>query len=204
MLPAIRALLLLFMAMVHTERVRNEKVIVMEGSIKPGETEALHSHPASLAVYLQGGALEVTPDGGQPQTVAPKRGDVVFREAQRHTVKNIGSTEVRSVRIDFLGAPQAAPWGTAGLSPNYKLLFDNQYARVYDIRIPAGTKEPQHAHKDRVVVCLSGAQLEHILPDGRTEVSTLKTGEVAWRRGGTHIGHNLGKTDLWVIAIEPK
>ena len=30
------------------------------------------------------------------------------------------------------------------------------------------------------------------------------TGEIAWRRGGTHIGHNLGKTDLWVIAVEPK
>ena len=36
------------------------------------------------------------------------------------------------------------------------------------------------------------------------EISTLKTGEIAWRRGATHVGHNLGKTDLWVIAIEPK
>jgi hypothetical protein len=34
--------------------------------------------------------------------------------------------------------------------------------------------------------------------------STLKTGEVVWRLGGTHIGHNLGHTDLWVIAVEPK
>lgn len=90
------------------------------------------------------------------------------------------------------------------LSPNYKLLFENQYTRAYDIRIPAGTKEPQHTHKDRVVVCLSGAKLKHLLPDGREEPSTLKTGESAWRRGGTHIGQNLGDTDLWVIAVEPK
>jgi hypothetical protein len=42
------------------------------------------------------------------------------------------------------------------------------------------------------------------MPDGRTETSTLRTGEIAWRNGGTHIGQNLGKTDLRVIAIEPK
>jgi hypothetical protein len=55
-----------------------------------------------------------------------------------------------------------------------------------------------------VVVSLSGAELEHILPDGTKQPSTLKTGEVVWRLGATHIGHNLGHTDLWVIAIEPK
>jgi hypothetical protein len=31
-----------------------------------------------------------------------------------------------------------------------------------------------------------------------------KTGEIVWRRGGTHIGQDLGATDLWVIAAEPK
>ena len=25
-----------------------------------------------------------------------------------------------------------------------------------------------------------------------------------WRLAATHVGHNLGKTDLWVIAVEPK
>jgi hypothetical protein len=34
--------------------------------------------------------------------------------------------------------------------------------------------------------------------------TTLKTGEVAWRPGGTHAGQNVGKTGLWVIAPEPK
>jgi hypothetical protein len=42
------------------------------------------------------------------------------------------------------------------------------------------------------------------MPDGRREAATLKTGEIAWRRGVTHVGHNIGKTDLWAIAIEPK
>jgi hypothetical protein len=75
---------------------------------------------------------------------------------------------------------------------------------VYDIRIPAHTREPQHTHKALVVVCLSGATLKHLMPDGTEEPSTLKTGEVGWRLDATHIGQNLGQTALWVIAIEPK
>jgi hypothetical protein len=34
------------------------------------------------------------------------------------------------------------------------------------------------------------------MPDGREEPSTLRTGEIAWRLGATHIGQNLGTTDL--------
>lgn len=91
-----------------------------------------------------------------------------------------------------------------GLSPNYKLILENQFARTYDIRIPAHTNEPQHTHRDRVVICLSGAVMKHLFPDGREEPSTLTTGETAYRPGTTHIGQNLGDTNLWVIAVEPK
>jgi quercetin dioxygenase-like cupin family protein len=111
---------------------------------------------------------------------------------------------LRIVWTEYLGKGSSENWGTTGLSPNYKLLFENQYGRVYDIRIAAGTSEPRHSHHDRIVICLSGAELKHEMPDGRKETSTLKTGEIVWRRGGTHVGHNLGKTDLWAIAIEPK
>ncbi len=119
-------------------------------------------------------------------------------------IRNTGSSDLHFVRTEFLTDGSGETWGTTGLSPNYKLLIENQYTRTYDIRIPAGTREPQHTHQARVVVCLSGAELKHLMPDGREEPSTLKTGEVAWRSGGTHIGQNLGKTDLWVIAIAPK
>jgi hypothetical protein len=111
---------------------------------------------------------------------------------------------LRFVRIDFLTAGKEETWGMLGLSPHYVMLLENKYGRAYDIKIPAQTFEPKHTHHDRVVVCLSGAELEHILPDGTIQPSTLKTGEVVWRPGATHVGHNLGRTNLWVIAVEPK
>jgi hypothetical protein len=188
----------------QTETVRNEKVVVTESRLKPGETESLRGGFASATVYFEDGSLEIAAGGGRPERVRVKRGEAVFRAPQDRIVRNSGSSEIHSVRVDFLRAGGAEMWGTAGLSPNYVLLFENQYARVYDIKIPAHTREPQHAHKDRVVVCLSGATLKHLMPDGHEEPSTLKTGESGWRRGGIHIGQNLGDTNLWVIAIEPK
>jgi hypothetical protein len=40
--------------------------------------------------------------------------------------------------------------------------------------------------------------------DGSKEKSSLQTGDIFWRLAATHIGHDIGLTDLWVIAIEPK
>jgi quercetin dioxygenase-like cupin family protein len=190
----------------ETEKLRNDKVAVYEGAIRPGARVTMDRNLASVTVYSQGGTVEVALEGEKPQKTAVKRGDVVFQPAKRQVLRNVGSSEVHFVRVEFLGSgrPGTAAWGAAGLSPNYRVLVENQYARVYNIAIPAGTDEPQHTHKDRVVVCLSGSQIMHLMPDGRREPSSLKTGETAWRRGGTHIGQNLGKTNFWAIAVEPK
>jgi hypothetical protein len=182
-----------------TEAVRNDRVVVRDETIGTGETVTWSGGHPSEVVYLTDGALEIA---GVSTRV--KRGDAVFETAKSRVVKNTGASDVHFARIEFLGSGLAETWGRTGISPNYKLLFENQYARLYDIRIPAGTKEPQHTHHDRVVVCLSGAHLKHLMPDGREEPSDLKTGEIGWRRGATHIGQNLGETDLWVIAVEPK
>lgn len=179
--------------------VRNDRVVVTDQTLRPGESVAWTAGHPSEIVYFTDSALDF--DGVR---LFPRRGDTAFYEAAAHTVRNAGTAEAHFARIEFLGAGNPETWGVSGLSSNYKLLFENRYTRVYDIRIAAGTNEPQHTHHERVVVCLSGAYLKHLMPDGREEPSTLKTGEIAFRRGATHIGQNLGNTDLWVIAVEPK
>jgi quercetin dioxygenase-like cupin family protein len=184
------------------EKLKNEKVVSLEYTLKPGESAPVDGRPA-VTVYFDNGSLEFTARGNA-QKSSVNRGDVVFQPAQPGEIRNTGSSDIHFVRSEFLTGGVAETWGRTGLAPNYKLLIENQYTRVYDIKIAAGTREPQHTHHARVVVCLSGAQLKHLMPDGREEPSTLKTGEVTWRPGSTHIGQNLGNTDLWVIAIEPK
>ena len=197
-------LLMLSWAAAATPILRNDRVITYQETISAAATESAGDGLSSATVFLNDAVVSRTPDGGRQVTFAVKRGDVIFRGPNDGRIQATGGMEVRLVRIEFCGAESKVVWGRTGLAPNYQLLIENGYARIYDIRVPAGTSEPRHTHHDRVVVCLSGAQLRHILPDGRTEDSSLKTGDCLWRAGQTHVGRNLGQTDLWVIAVEPK
>ena len=192
------------LAATPTPLIKNDQVIATEETLRPGQAEAAGNGLPSITVFLSDGVVQRTPDGGKPVTTPVKRGEVIFRRPRDGKLTATGAAEMRLVRVEFSGAESKVVWGTTGFGPDSKMLVENGYVRAYDIRIPAGKNEPQHTHHDRVVVCLSGAQLRHLLPDGHEEDSTIKTGECLWRRGQTHIGKNIGATDLWVIAIEPK
>jgi hypothetical protein len=186
------------------EKIRNEKVVVTEVTLAPGESEALPDKLPSMVVYMTDGVAEVVPDQGKRHKDPVKEGQTVYQSAAPGILRNAGVSPLHFARIQFLTAGKPDTWGMTGLAPGYVVLLENRYARAYDIRIPSHAFEPQHTHHDRVVVALSGAELEHILPDGTHQPSALKTGEIGWRLAATHVGHNLGATDLWVIAVEPK
>jgi len=189
------------LAATSTEKVRNDKVVVTECMLGPGEAEAsAETHPAMI-VAISGGTFAI---GDKAETRSVGEGRVLPLPAKSQPLHNAGTKPIHYVRIDFLTEGNPETWGTTGLAPNYKVLHEDQYSRTYDIRIPPHESEPQHTHHARVVVSLSGAHLEHILPDGTHQPSDLKTGEIAYRPAATHIGHNLGDTPLWVIAVEPK
>ena len=186
------------------EKIRNPKVLVTEITLAPGESEAAADAHPSMIVYMTAGTVLHGTVRNERIPRPVDEGEVAFFAVGEQPVNNAGPMPLHFVRIDFLTDGSPETWGKTGLAPNYLMLAENQYARAYDIRILSQTFEPQHTHHDRVVVCLSGAELEHILPDGTHQPSTLETGEIVWRPGATHVGHNLGTTDLWVIAVEPK
>jgi hypothetical protein len=187
-----------------TEVFRNDKVLVTEETLAPGEQETVAGEHPSVVVFLGGDAVQGKYVDGRQRQDAVLRGEVLNEAAGRRIVTNTGHAPLKLVRVEFLTAGDGETWGMTGLPPNYKVDFEDRHSRTYEIRIAPHAWEPQHTHHARVVVCLSGAQLEHVLPDGSVQPSTLKTDEVTWRPGQTHTGHNLGDTDLWVIAIEPK
>ena len=186
------------------DKIRNDKVLAVEVALAPGESETIPEQYPSMVVYMAPGVVELTRADGAKQRAAVKEGETVFQAAHAGSIVNAGAARLDYVRVEFLTAGRDVTWGMTGLPPNYKMLIENRFARAYDIRIPAHSFEQLHTHHDRVVVSLQGATLEHLLPNGQIQPSTLKTGEIVWRLGATHVGHNLGSTDLWVIAIEPK
>lgn len=186
------------------EVLKNEKVVVTEETLPPGESEAITGDHASVVVYLAGDEAEITFAGGPWRAETVTRGETVNEPAWAATLTNTGAQALRLVRVEFLTAGKRETRGTSGLAANDKVLFEDDHSRTYDIRLAAHAWEPRHTHRDRVVVCLSGARLEHVLADRSVQFSTLRANEVAWRAGETHKSHNLGRTDLWAIAVEPK
>ena len=185
-------------------KLKNDKVSVTEETMAPGEAEPLPDARPNIVVYLSGSEVTIVPRRGKGANEAVRRGETVFEPAGTKSLKNSGPSELRYVRVEFLTAGKQETWGMTGLPPTYKLLVENRYARAYDLKIPPHGYEPRHTHHARVVIALSGATLEHILPNGQKQPSSLKTGEIVWRPGATHVGHNLGSTELWVICVEPK
>jgi ketosteroid isomerase-like protein len=86
-----------------------------------------------------------------------------------------------------------------------KLLFENSFVRVFDIRVPPGTFEPRHSHARGVTVALSDYDNEtKRFPDGRVNRGHTKFGDVRWAEPVTHEARNVGTTEQRVVRIELK
>jgi hypothetical protein len=88
---------------------------------------------------------------------------------------------------------------------NYKLIIDNQFVRVLEARIPAGTEEKPHRHLKGVSVCLTEYTLEsRNLPDGPWVRNERKVGTTYWSDASLHQVRNVGTTTSHTIRIELK
>ncbi len=82
------------------ERLNNSEVRVLEYSSKPGQKEAMHSHPAVMLYVIQGGKLKSTAPDGTSKVVDYKTGDIQWREAVTHSGENVGTTEMKSLLVE--------------------------------------------------------------------------------------------------------
>ena len=88
---------------------------------------------------------------------------------------------------------------------NYKVILENQFVRVLEARIPAGTEEKPHRHLKGVSVCLTEYTLEsRILPDGPWTRNERKVGTTYWSDASLHQVRNVGTTQSHTIRIDLK
>ena len=86
----------------------NEKTRVLEFISRP-RTEVCgvgkHSHPAHLTVLLSDAKVRITLPDGKKVEASNKAGDVMWGEAETHSVENIGGNDVRALIIEYKDAP---------------------------------------------------------------------------------------------------
>jgi len=90
--------------------------------------------------------------------------------------------------------------------PAHQLVLQNEYVRVFEIRLPPGGATLWHVHlHDGVVVGLSDATIEDQPEDGKAETIHPHRGEVAYgatSTARTHRVRNVGETTFHIVYIE--
>ena len=79
----------------------NDKVRVLEFTVKPGEKTGMHSHPEHILYSLTGGMMKTTLSDGKTSETTTKAGNIRWIEAVTHDNENVGKTEIHALVIEL-------------------------------------------------------------------------------------------------------
>ena len=83
-------------------KLENSRVRVLEATLKPGDKEKTHSHPAYVIYVIEGGKFRNHAADGTVTDGEFKTGDVIYREPiPQHWAENIGSTTIRLELVEL-------------------------------------------------------------------------------------------------------
>jgi hypothetical protein len=84
-----------------------------------------------------------------------------------------------------------------------KLVMENAFVRVFEVRVAPGIAEPRHTHARGLTIALSDYDNEtKSFPDGGVNRRHATFGEVRWAEPVDHEAKNVGTTEQHVIRIE--
>ena len=82
-------------------RFENDRVRVLERTLRPGEREKEHSHPSYLIIVAKGGRVRDHGADGKVAEVEIKTGDVLYREPKTHWSENVGETDIDVIVVEL-------------------------------------------------------------------------------------------------------
>lgn len=86
----------------------------------------------------------------------------------------------------------------------YKVLFENERARMLEVRMKPGESTAMHSHPDYLVYLLSEGKVRFTSPSGEIGEVELPSGTVMWREAEEHATDNVGATEVHALFFEPK
>ena len=87
----------------HVYRVimENDRVRVLDTTMKPGDTTAMHSHPAVVVDAISGGKFKFTSPDGQSMEMDVPAGQAMYMDASEHATENVGTTEGHVILVEL-------------------------------------------------------------------------------------------------------
>ncbi len=86
----------------------NDQVRVLRITYGPHEKSAMHSHPASVIVFLTDANARFTMPNGKTQDVAVKAGKVQWADPSTHLPENLTDKPMEVIQVEFKAKPAAA------------------------------------------------------------------------------------------------
>jgi hypothetical protein len=195
--------------------IENEFVRVFDIHVSPGVFEAKHSHARGITIALSDYTNDATSPDGKVSRGQAKFGDVRWAEPVTHEARNTGTTEQQVIRIELKTDQPADSHVATGASDELdslvacketqKLIFENQFVRAIDDRIPAGVAEPKHRHAHGLTITLADWDSETVTyPGSQMSRRHATLGEVRWTEPLMHVVRNVGQTASHTVRIELK
>lgn len=199
-------------AVVHEDpRVRVVRLSIPEQAALP-----LHDRPRRVVVSLTANHVRLARSDGTTSVTRTEAGTVAWSEPAVRSVANLGG-RVENIVVELKGAdapaaPVAAPPRPSPPDyldePRHRWMFENQYVRVYDVRIPPGaTTEIHHHAYDQLAVFVSGGQVATQVdgqpwrPDDAIEPRHVEFSALG-RQPMTHRVRNDGAAEFHVILVQ--
>jgi quercetin dioxygenase-like cupin family protein len=82
----------------------NNYVRVLAVHLKASAKGPMHAHPGYVAVALTPCKVRFTSPDGKSQDVDLKEGEATWRDAESHSVENLGASECRALNIEVKAA----------------------------------------------------------------------------------------------------
>ena len=82
-------------------KLENPRVRVLEATLKPGDKEKTHSHPAYVIYVIAGGKVRNHASDGTTSEAEFRTGDVLYCDPLTHSAENIGDTTIRLVLVEL-------------------------------------------------------------------------------------------------------
>lgn len=193
------------------------RVRVVRLQIAPKASLPMHDRPARVVIPLTPNDVSTTRPDGTTSIVRSAAGKAAWSEPARRSVSNNLAVPLENIIVDLKTAagpakplahpPTPAPAGYLE-ERFHHWLFENQYVRVYDVRIPPGETTDFHVHAfDTVFVDISGG-LEAAQAQGQAwgKAERDEPGSVEFsadaKQHRTHRVRNDGTAEYHVIAVQ--
>jgi quercetin dioxygenase-like cupin family protein len=86
----------------HKVLLENDKVRVLEVTLKPGDKIPMHAHPGGYVAYsVSGSKARFTGADGKPVDRDMKTGEAIWSDPVTHIAENVGTTTTKVIVVEL-------------------------------------------------------------------------------------------------------